>query len=170
MSNAAAIALVLSVPLPHFPLRIHGFLVCPYYTLWAYVRHGGLAERRGHQNRERDAGPLQRGVYAGHLCLRHHGGTASGGEHHGQYPIRCCRALTGHFSVWVGAWVKEKGQKLTARKSKKNGENPLISVEIRGFLACHYEIAISEKRCGATGRAQFILSPLSSERFHPPSA
>ena len=32
----------------------------------------------------------------------------------------------------------------------KINKNPTISAEIGGFLACHYEITISAKRCGAS--------------------
>ena len=55
-----------------------------------YIRHSSATKRRGHQGGERDAGPLQRGLYAGYLRPRHHPGTAAGGKYHGKYPVRCC--------------------------------------------------------------------------------
>lgn len=71
-------------------LRHKGFPICPYYAIRAYVRNCGSAKRSGYQDGLRDAGPLQRRVYAGHLRPRYHPGTASGGEYHGEYPLRCC--------------------------------------------------------------------------------
>ena len=55
-----------------------------------FILNALLAKRCGYQNRERNAGPLQRRVYAGHLRPRHHPGAAASGEYHGEYPLRCC--------------------------------------------------------------------------------
>ena len=51
-----------------------------------YVRDLGPAERRGHQNRLRDAGPLLCGLYAGHLCPCHNSRAERGGKYYGEYP------------------------------------------------------------------------------------
>ena len=51
-----------------------------------HLRDAGAPERRGYQDRLRDAGPLLRRVHPGYLRPRHHPGPAAGGGHHGSGP------------------------------------------------------------------------------------
>ncbi len=52
-----------------------------------YVRYGGAAKWSGHQDGERDAGPLQCRVHTGYLRPRDHPGPEPGGGYHGEYPL-----------------------------------------------------------------------------------
>ena len=69
------------------PLRHKGFPICLYYDIRAYVRYGSPAKRSGHQDRLRDAGPLQCRVHTGYLRPRDHPGPEPGGGYHGEYPL-----------------------------------------------------------------------------------
>ena len=91
-----------------------------------HVRNSGIAKRSGHQDRLRDAGPLQRRVYPGYLHPRHHLGKGGGGQRDGQYPLRCSPVVFGHFAVWGSAWVKALPQIfpriiLTQKQKKGSG-------------------------------------------------
>ena len=87
-----------------------------------HICHGSPAKWGGHQDGLRDAGALQCGLHAGHLRPRDHGGTAGGGENHGQRPLWCSLALSGRFPVWVKKWVKNREQNQPPEKVIKQGK------------------------------------------------
>lgn len=78
------------------PLQTGKFLICPYYTIRAYVRDPGAPERRRYQDRLWDAGPLFGRFHSGHLHPRYHRRKEGGGKHDGEYPLWRCPVVSGH--------------------------------------------------------------------------
>ncbi len=86
----------------------------------------GPTKRSGHQNRLRDAGPLLRRIHPGHLHPRHHLREEGSGEYDGWHPLRCSPVVSGHFAVWVSAWVRALTQifnrTILCQKQRKSSE------------------------------------------------
>ena len=97
------------------PLIYGAFPVCRNYTVRAHFRDDGAPKRRGCKNGVLHAGPLLRGLHAGHLCPRHHRRTAQGGANHGEHPLPCCLMLSAARSRW--------GQRLGQKKAAGENKN-----------------------------------------------
>lgn len=66
------------------PLIYGAFPVCRNYTVRAHLCYPGPAERGRRENCFLHPGPLQRRVYSGHLCPRHHHRPAGGSQEDGR--------------------------------------------------------------------------------------
>ena len=114
------------------PLIYGAFPVFRNYTVRAYLRNDGPAERRRRKNRQQYAGPLLSGLHAGYLCSRYHRRPAKIGSNHGQYTLRRRLMLSAVRSRW--------GQRLGQKKATGENNNlyktkiPEI-LRFRGFLA-----------------------------------
>ena len=75
----------------------------------SHLRDDGTPERCGRKNGVLDAGPLLRGLYAGHLRPRHHRRADESGANNGQYPLPCCLTVSATRSRW--------GQRLGQKKA-----------------------------------------------------
>lgn len=101
-----------------------------------YLRNPGTAKRRRHQDSLRNAGPLQRRIHPGHLHPRHYLSKERGGKYDGEYPLRRSPVVSGHFAVWVSAWVETLPQ-IFARiiSTQKQRKSPEIS-RFQDFCGC----------------------------------
>ena len=96
------------------PLIYGAFPVCRHYTVRAHLRDDGPAKRGGRKNGVLHAGPLLRGLHAGHLRPCDHRRPTQSRPDDGQYPIPCGIDLSATRSRW--------GQRLGQKKAvPKNG-------------------------------------------------
>ena len=102
----------------------------------AYLRNPGSPEWGGCENGVRDAGPLQRRVYPGHLRPCDHLGPAAGGGGHGTRSLRQFIALSSPekfpYGSKSGSDLKEQNK--LPQKVAENKNNPLESPNSSGFL------------------------------------
>ena len=93
-----------------------------------HLRDHGPAKRRGRQDRQQYAGPLLRGLHAGHLRPRHHRRPTQSGANNGQYPIPCGIDLSATRSRWGHRLGQKKSGTLKTELMKsKSPRNQMIS-------------------------------------------
>jgi len=116
------------------PLKIQGFPICPYYTLWAHILRLGATERGGCEDPLCHAGPLFSGLHAGHLRPRHDLNAETGSKRGRQFPLRHSPALTAPSSRMGHGLCQTAALKINAlKKCRKQNQNHRNSTNFGGF-------------------------------------